>query len=87
MRTAAGLAASVPIVGAVGVLVLVMRGGRAGGQPFAGVLFGSLLGIGVGVLLQQLGVVYPTILVAIVVVAAGAVIGFLAGMLGFRSIE
>ncbi len=88
VATAAGVAGLVlTIAGAVGVLVLIMRGGRAGGQPFAGVFFGSLLGIGIGVLLQQLGVVYPTILVAIVIVVAGALIGFLAGMLGLRPLE
>lgn len=88
VATAAGLAAlGLAAAGAVGVLVLIMRGGRAGGQPFAGIFFGVLLGVGIGALLQQLGVVYPTLLVASLVVGAGAVLGFLAGMLGFRPLE
>jgi hypothetical protein len=88
IATAAGLAGlGLTVVGAAGVLVLIMRGGRAGGQPFAGVFFGAALGIGIGTLLQQFGVIYPTILVTIVVIAAGAAIGFLAGMIGFRQLE
>ena len=88
VATVAGLSGlALLVVGAVGVLVLIMRGGRAGGQPFAGVFFGALLGIGVGTLLQQFGVLYPTIPVSIVVVAAGALVGLLAGMIGFRPLE
>lgn len=88
VATVAGLAGlGLAVAGAIGVLVLVMRGGRTGGQPFAGIFFGLLLGLGVGTLLQQLGVLYPTIPVAIVVLAGGALIGFLAGMLGFRPLE
>jgi hypothetical protein len=88
VATVAGLAGlGLTIVGAIGVLVLIMRGGRAGGQPFAGILSGAALGIGIGTVLQQLGIIYPTMLVAIVIVAVGAAVGFLAGMVGFRPLE
>lgn len=86
LATVAGLAGIVAAgIGAIGVVFLVARGGEARGRPFAGILFGLLLGAGTGVLLQQFGVLYPTLIVSVLLVAGGVVVGFLAGMLGLRA--
>jgi hypothetical protein len=79
----AGLAAA--IVGAIGVLRLLFRRRASGAAPFVGAFFGLLLGAGVGVLLQQLSIVYPTALVAVMLLGGGLALGILSGFWGQRT--
>jgi hypothetical protein len=50
-----------------------------------GAFFGLLLGAGVGVLLQQLSIVYPTALVAVMLLGGGLALGILSGFWGQRT--
>lgn len=74
----AGLAAA--IVGAIVIVSLLFRRRASAAAPFVGGFFGLLLGAGVGVLLQQLSVLYPTVLVALVLLGGGIVLGLLVGL-------
>jgi hypothetical protein len=79
--TIAGIAGLVlTAVGALGVIWLGTRSGRSGVAPVVGAILGVLLGAGVGILLQQFAIVYPTLVVAIILLGGGAVLGILAGL-------
>lgn len=74
--TVAGLVGlGLAVVGGLGVLLLAFRGSGSGGSMLLGAVLGLLLGAGVGALLQQLAVVYPTRAMAIVLLAGGAALG------------
>ena len=45
---------------------------------------GVVLAAGIGILLQQYGLFYPTRIASILVLVGGAAVGFLAGVLGSR---
>lgn len=78
---AGGVGLGLTVIGAIGLALVGLRGG--GGWPLAaGPLLGLIGGLGVGVLLQQYGLVYPTRGVAIVELAAGVALGL--GIPGLR---
>jgi hypothetical protein len=86
LRTPAGIAGLVAaVVGAIGLLRYLVRRRASGAAPFVGAIFGLLLGAGVGVVLQQLAIVYPTALVAVVLLGGGIVLGILSGTWGQRT--
>lgn len=68
------------VVGGLGVLLVAFRG--PGGAPAWGLLFGLLLGAGVGTLLQQYAIVYPTLLVGVIALGGGVALGLLLGLFG-----
>lgn len=78
-----GLAATV--VGAIGVLGLSFRRRTSAAAPFLGAFFGLLLGAGVGVLLQQFSILYPTAIVALLVLGGGLALGVLVGLWSQRT--
>ena len=78
-----GLAAGV--VGAIGVLSLAFRRRASGAAPIFGAFFGLLLGAGVGVVLQQFAIVYPTLIVAIIALGGGLALGVVSGLWGQRT--
>jgi hypothetical protein len=81
LTTVAGLVAlGVTVVGGLGLLWVAFRG--PGGAPVWGLILGLLLGVGVGVLLQQYSILYPTTIVAIVALGGGAALGLVLGLLG-----
>jgi hypothetical protein len=85
-RLPAGIAGLVAtVIGTIGILALLVRRRASGVAPFAGAFFGLLLGAGVGLLLQQLSVVYPTAIVAGLLLGGGLVLGILSGMFGRRA--
>jgi hypothetical protein len=76
LTTVAGLVGlGLAIVGGVAVGLLSLRGGGSGGALVLGALFGALFGLGLGVLLQEYALLYPTLVVTIVLLAGGAVLG------------
>jgi len=85
LETAGGaIGIAMVIVGGLGVLSFALRGGRPGLATLLAMLLGVVLAIGTGLLLQQYGLFYPTRIAAILVLAGGAVLGFLAGIVGSR---
>jgi hypothetical protein len=81
LTTVAGLVGlGLAVVGGLGVLWVAFRG--PGGAPLWGVILGLLLGAGVGVLLQQFSILYPTTVVALIALGGGAALGLLLGVLG-----
>ncbi|CAN5752330.1 hypothetical protein BH20ACT14_BH20ACT14_11910 [soil metagenome] len=85
LETAGGaIGIAMVIVGGLGVLSFALRGGRPGLASLLAMLLGVVLAIGTGLLLQQYGLFYPTRIAAILVLAGGAVLGFLAGIVGSR---
>jgi hypothetical protein len=72
------------IVGGLGVLSFLLRGGRPGLAMLLASFLGIVLASGIGILLQQYGLFYPTRVASILVLVGGAVVGFLAGVLGSR---
>lgn len=81
LSTIAGLAGiGLAIVGGLGVLWVAFRG--PGGAPLLGLVLGVVLGAGVGVLLQQFSIVYPTMIVALIALGGGAALGLLMGIFG-----
>ena len=81
LTTVAGLVGlGLAIVGALGVLWVAVRG--PGGAPVVGAVLGFLLGAGVAVLLQQFAIVYPTMIVALIALGAGALLGMVCGLFG-----
>ncbi len=85
LETAGGaIGIAMVIVGGLGVLSFALRGGRPGLASLLAMLLGVVLAIGTGLLLQQYGLFYPTRIAAILVVAGGALLGFLAGIVGSR---
>ncbi len=86
LRTPAGIAAlAAATVGTIGLLSLLFRRRASGAAPFVGAFFGLLLGAGVGLLLQQLAVVYPTLIVALIALGGGLALGVAIGIRGQRS--
>jgi hypothetical protein len=75
------------LMGFLGVLAVAGRIGKTRAAPFSGVLLGLLFGIGVGVLLQQFAIIYPTPGVALAVVAAGAAFGLALSLFGLPARE
>ena len=85
LETAGGaIGIAMVIVGGLGVLSFALRGGRPGLASLLAMLLGVVLAIGTGLLLQQYGLFYPTRIAAILVLAGGAALGFLAGIVGSR---
>ncbi|MGH3132432.1 MAG: hypothetical protein ACRDNY_01590 [Gaiellaceae bacterium] len=87
LTTIAGaIGLALAIFGLFGVLAIAARVGHSGRtQVVLGPLLGAIFGAGVGVLLQQFGVIYPTTAVAIGFVAAGAAVGFGLSLIGIRA--
>ena len=83
LTTVAGLVGlGLAVVGGLGVLWVALRG--PGGAPAWGIVLGLFLGAGVGVLLQQFSILYPTMIVALIVLGGGAALGLLMGLFGRR---
>jgi hypothetical protein len=83
LSTIAGLAGlALSLTGALGILAVSARVGKARSAPFAGIFFGLLLGAGVCVLLQQFSVLYPTVGVAGGLLAIGAALGLAFSLFG-----
>lgn len=82
--TVAGLGGlTLSLIGVFGVLAVALKAGRTGATPVIGsAFFGLLLGAGVGVLLQQFSVVYPTIGVTGALLAGGAALGLVFTLFG-----
>ena len=81
LSTVAGLVGiGLAVVGGLGVLWVAFRG--PGGAPAWGIILGVLLGAGVGVLLQQFSIVYPTMIVALIALGGGAALGLIMGLFG-----
>lgn len=75
------------LTGLLGMLAVAARIGKSRAAPFSGLLLGALLGAGVGVLLQQFSVVYPTAGVAGGLVATGAALGLAFSIFGLPGRE
>jgi len=85
LETAAGaIGIAMVIVGGLGVFSFALRGGRPGLATMLAMFLGVVLASGTGLLLQQYGLFYPTRIAAILVLAGGALLGFLAGIVGSR---
>lgn len=85
LESAAGaIGIAMVIVGGLGVLSFALRGGRPGLSTLLAMFLGVVLASGTGLLLQQYGLFYPTRIAAVLALAGGAVLGFLAGILGSR---
>lgn len=85
LETALGaIGVAMVIVGGLGVFSFLLRGGRPGLAMVLASFLGVILGAGVGILLQQYGLFYPTRIASILVLVGGAAVGFLAGVLGSR---
>jgi hypothetical protein len=88
LSTIAGLVGlGLAITGVLGILAVASRIGTRKSAPIAGALLGVALGVGVGVLLQQFSVVYPTVGVAGALVAAGAAFGLAFSVIGLPTRE
>ena len=87
LATVAGVGGlTLAIVGLFGLLAIALNTGRGrSAQVLLGVFLGAMFGAGVGVLLQEFGVVYPTVPVSIAIVAAGIGVGFLLSVVGLRT--
>jgi hypothetical protein len=72
------------IVGGLGVFSFLLRGGRPGLAMVLASFLGIILAAGIGILLQEYGLFYPTQIASILVLVGGAAVGFLAGVLGSR---
>jgi hypothetical protein len=70
------------LTGLLGTLAIAGRIGKSKAAPFSGLLLGAIFGVGIGVLLQQFSIVYPTVGVVGAVVAAGAAFGLAFSMFG-----
>jgi hypothetical protein len=78
LSTVAGLVGlGMAVLGGVGLALLALRGPGSGGRRALGALLGIVFAVGLGVLLQEFSLVYPTQVVAIVLLAGGAVLGLL----------
>lgn len=77
------IAALIGLGGIAGTTALAMHSGAMGvGKSLLGLIAGLLGGLGLGVLLQQYAVVYPTLGAAIAFVGGGAVVGVALTFLG-----
>jgi hypothetical protein len=71
------------LIGALGVLGVTLRAGKTGAAPvLSSAFFGLVFGGGLGLLLQQFSVVYPTIGVAGALLAGGAAVGLVFSLFG-----
>lgn len=78
LSTVAGLVGlGLAIVGGVGLALLALGGPGSGGRRVLGLLLGIAFAVGVGVLLQEFAVLYPTQGVAIALLVGGAALGVL----------
>lgn len=85
LETALGaIGVAMVIVGGLGVISFLLRGGRPGLAMLLASFLGLILATGIGILLQQYGLLYPTQVAAILIGVGGVVVGFLAGVLGSR---
>ena len=85
LETAAGaIGIAMVIVGGLGVFSFALRGGRPGLATLLAMFLGVILAAGIGLLLQQYGLFYPTQIASILVLVGGAALGFLAGVFGSR---
>jgi hypothetical protein len=85
-ETAAGaIGLGLLIVGGLGVLSFLLRGGRTRLAPFLGAFLGIVFAIGGGALLQEFGLLYPTLTMAVGFLVGGAALGFIAGLVGSRA--
>jgi hypothetical protein len=85
LETAMGaIGVAMIIVGGLGALSFLLRGGRPGLAMLLASFLGLILASGIGILLQQYGLFYPTRVASILVLVGGAAVGFLAGVLGSR---
>ncbi len=83
LATVAGVAGlGLSLLGALGVLAIAARIGRGRAAPFLGIVFGVILGVGIGILLQQFSVLYPTVGVAVGLMAIGAGVGLAFSLFG-----
>jgi hypothetical protein len=83
LTTIAGLGGlGLALMGFLGILAVAGRIGKSRAAPFSGALLGACLGVGVCVLLQQFSVIYPTLGIAVAVIAAGVVFGFAFSLFG-----
>ena len=84
LTTIAGLVGlALAVFGGLGILWVAFRG--PGGAPVVGAILGVLLGAGVGVLLQQFAILYPSLILALIALGGGALLGILSGLFGRRS--
>ena len=56
--------------------------GQSRVSPIASGLLGAVFGLGVVILLQQFGVVYPTLLLTVGILAISGLVGFGIGLFG-----
>ena len=85
LETALGaIGVAMVVVGGLGVVAFLLRGGRPGLSMLLASFLGSVLAAGIGILLQEYALFYPTRVATILVVVGGAAVGFLAGVLGSR---
>jgi hypothetical protein len=78
LTTIAGLAGlGMAILGGLGVTLLALGGRASFGRRIGGLVLGVIFAAGLGTLLQQYAILYPTQTVAIVLLAGGAVLGLL----------
>jgi len=85
LETAAGaIGIAMVIVGGLGVFSFALRGGRPGLATLLSMFLGVILAAGIGLLLQQYGLFYPTQIAGILALVGGAALGFLAGVIGSR---
>jgi hypothetical protein len=83
LSTIAGLSGlALALAGALGILAVAARIGKARSAPISGLVFGLLLGAGITVLLQQFSVLYPTVGVTVGLLAIGAAVGLAFSLFG-----
>lgn len=83
LATPIGLAGlALALIGALGALALALRVGQSRVSPIASGLLGAVFGLGVVILLQQFGVVYPTLLLTVGILAISGLVGFGIGLFG-----
>jgi hypothetical protein len=88
LETAAGaIAVGMVIVGGLGMVSFALRGGRTGLASIFATFLGLVFAVGVGTLLQQFGILYPTPAAAIGILLAGGVLGLIAGLIGSRVVS
>jgi hypothetical protein len=75
------------LAGFLGVLAVAGRIGKSRAAPVSGLLLGAMFGVGMGILLQQFSVVYPTVGVTGALIAAGAAFGLAFSLFGLPGRE
>ncbi len=85
LETAMGaIGVGMVVVGGLGVVSFLLRGGRVARAMLLASFLGLVLASGIAILLQQYGLFYPTRIATILVAVGGVLVGFLAGVLGSR---